>query len=192
MSTVRCGSQLKCLCLSTGQRTVALLATPQQSDNKIKKCMGPWSYWLEEEMAAPSGILAWEIPWTEEPGRLESKGSPRVRHDWVTVGLQRQSQWHLQSSFTGTSVRNHSWPHFLFEKTETQVRSPKHVTGGHSAWRRCLSHGKSTWLSQEPACLPAGTEALNLTPPIWPNPHVVNMVKLCWITMTFLRFYSYC
>ena len=36
---------------------------------------------LEEEMATHSSILAWEIPWTEEPGRLPSKGSHRVRHD---------------------------------------------------------------------------------------------------------------
>ena len=29
-------------------------------------------------------ILAWKVPWTEEPGRLQSMGSQRVRHDWVT------------------------------------------------------------------------------------------------------------
>ena len=36
---------------------------------------------LVEEMATHSSILAWEIPWTEEPGRLQSMGSQRVRHD---------------------------------------------------------------------------------------------------------------
>ena len=36
---------------------------------------------LEEEMATHSSILAWRIPWTEEPGGLQSMGSPRVRHD---------------------------------------------------------------------------------------------------------------
>ena len=36
---------------------------------------------LEEEMATHSSILAWEIPWTEEPGRLQSTGLQRVRHD---------------------------------------------------------------------------------------------------------------
>ena len=35
---------------------------------------------LEEGMATHSGILAWEIPWTEEPGVLQSMGSQRVRH----------------------------------------------------------------------------------------------------------------
>ena len=36
---------------------------------------------LEKEMAINSSNLAWEIPWTEEPGRLQSMGSQRVRHD---------------------------------------------------------------------------------------------------------------
>ena len=37
---------------------------------------------LEKAMAPNSSTLAWKIPWTEEPGRLQSMGSPRVRHDW--------------------------------------------------------------------------------------------------------------
>ena len=36
---------------------------------------------LEEGMATHSSILAWRIPWTEEPGRLQSMGLQRVRHD---------------------------------------------------------------------------------------------------------------
>ena len=36
---------------------------------------------LEKEMATHSSILAWEIPWTEEPGGLQSTGSQRVGHD---------------------------------------------------------------------------------------------------------------
>ena len=36
---------------------------------------------LEEEMATHSRILAWEIPWTEEPGWLQSTGLQRVGHD---------------------------------------------------------------------------------------------------------------
>ena len=36
---------------------------------------------LEKGMATHSSILAWKIPWTEEPGRIESMGSQRVRHD---------------------------------------------------------------------------------------------------------------
>ena len=36
---------------------------------------------LEEEMATHSSILAWRIPWTEKPGRLQSMGSQKVGHD---------------------------------------------------------------------------------------------------------------
>ena len=39
---------------------------------------------LEKEMATHSSILAWKIPWTEKTGSLQSVGSQRVRHDWVT------------------------------------------------------------------------------------------------------------
>ena len=43
-----------------------------------------WEDPLEKEIATHSSILAWKIPWTEEPGRLQSMGSQRVRHDWAT------------------------------------------------------------------------------------------------------------
>ena len=39
---------------------------------------------MEKAMATHSSILAWRIPWTEEPGRLQSMGSLRVGHDWAT------------------------------------------------------------------------------------------------------------
>jgi len=39
---------------------------------------------LEEGMATHSSVLAWRIPWTEEPGGLQSMGLQRIRHDWVT------------------------------------------------------------------------------------------------------------
>ena len=40
-----------------------------------------WEDPLEEEIATRSNTLAWKIPWTEEPGRLQSTGSQRVGHD---------------------------------------------------------------------------------------------------------------
>ena len=36
---------------------------------------------LEEEMVTHSSILAWRIPWTEEPGKLQSTGLQRIEHD---------------------------------------------------------------------------------------------------------------
>ena len=46
-----------------------------------------WEDPLEKEMATHSSILAWEIPWVEEPGRLQSMGSQRVRHDCESLGV---------------------------------------------------------------------------------------------------------
>ena len=47
-----------------------------------------WEDPLEKEMATQSIILAWKIPWTEEPGGLQSMGFQRVRQDLVTKQQQ--------------------------------------------------------------------------------------------------------
>ena len=44
---------------------------------------------LEKGIATHSSILAWRIPWTEEPGRLQSMGLQRVRHDLATKPPQQ-------------------------------------------------------------------------------------------------------
>ena len=44
-----------------------------------------WEDALEEGMAIHSSILAWRVPWTEEPGRLQSTGSQKVRHHGVAT-----------------------------------------------------------------------------------------------------------
>ena len=50
---------------------------------------------LEKEMAAHSSTLAWKIPWTEEPSRLQSIGSQRVGHNWATShSLSLKSKLH--------------------------------------------------------------------------------------------------
>ena len=74
----------------SGSKEVALVALgfPGVSDGKVSACnMGdpgliPGSEDpLEKEMATHSSILAWKIPWMEEPGGLLSRGSYRVGHD---------------------------------------------------------------------------------------------------------------
>ena len=49
---------------------------------------------LEKEMATHSSILVWEIPWTEEPGRLQSMGLQRVRHALVSKTKTREPDGH--------------------------------------------------------------------------------------------------
>ena len=59
---------------------------------------------LEKEMATHFSILAWKIPWTEEPGRLQSTGSQRVRHDWATS--LTHSLINLSELFTNFIINN--------------------------------------------------------------------------------------
>ena len=61
---------------------------PGGSDGKVSACYAGdlgrslgWEDLPGKEMATQSSILAWKIPWTEEPGRLQSMGSQRVGHD---------------------------------------------------------------------------------------------------------------
>ena len=71
---------------------------------------------MEKAMAPHSSILAWRIPWTEEPGGVQSIGSQRVGHDWVTsltshsskvmlkilqARLQQYMNWELPVLHTG-------------------------------------------------------------------------------------------
>ena len=56
------------------------LPTKQETQETRVQSLG-WEDPLEEETATRSGILAWEILWTEEPGGRQSTGSHRVRHD---------------------------------------------------------------------------------------------------------------
>ena len=58
-------------------QTVRRLPTMQES---LVQSLGQEDL-LEKEMATHSSILAWKIPWMEEPGRLQSMGSQRVGHD---------------------------------------------------------------------------------------------------------------
>ena len=61
-----------------------------------------WEDPLEKGMATHSSILAWKIPWTEEPGRLQSMGLQRVRHNWVTFTLN------LFKCFVSSDVFRHT------------------------------------------------------------------------------------
>ena len=53
-----------------------------------------WEDLLEKEMATHSSILAWRIPWTEKPGRVQCIGLQRVGHDWATsLSLHSDRTW---------------------------------------------------------------------------------------------------
>ena len=76
--------------LQVGNEHYLHIMVPSLVAQMIKCLPAVWETWvqslgqedpLEKEMATHSSTLAWKIPWTEEPGRLQSMGSQRVRHD---------------------------------------------------------------------------------------------------------------
>ena len=84
---------------------------------------------LEKAMAPHSSILAWKIPWTEEPGGLQSIGSWRVGHDWATsLSLFTFMHWarkwqptpvFLPGEFQGRSLLGcHLWGHTELDTNE--------------------------------------------------------------------------
>ena len=57
-----------------------MVESPPTMQETWVQCLD-WEGNLEKGMAAHSSILAWRIPWTEEPGGLQSMGSQRIEHD---------------------------------------------------------------------------------------------------------------
>ena len=68
-----------------------------------------WEDPLEKEMATHSSTLAWKIPWTEEPGRLQFTRSQRAGHDWAT-SLSLVKAEHVLSPATEKLIRRKSLP----------------------------------------------------------------------------------
>ena len=98
-------------------------------------------------MTPHSSTLAWQIPWTEEPGRLQSMGSLRVGHDWVT-SLSLFTFIHWRRKWQPTPV-------FLPRESQGQVR---HAHMLSEPQVRCNLHGQgyfttvgaAWWLSHRP------------------------------------------
>ena len=91
---------------------------------------------LEKGMAIHSSILAWRIPWTEEPGGLQSVGSQRVGHDWATntttkvLNSKRDYKLSISSvQFSCSVVSDSLWPH---ELQHTRPPCPSPTPGVHS------------------------------------------------------------
>ena len=74
---------------------------------------------LEKETATHSSILAWRIPWTEEPGRLQSMGSQRVGQDWATF----TSLSLVRTSSRALTMRIHPLSALTGQETVPQCRT---------------------------------------------------------------------
>ena len=81
---------------------------------------------LEEEMAMHSNILAWEIPWTEEPGGLQ------------TMGLQNSQMWLSDQTITRISQGGENYHHFCRESLQILVTGHHFLSTLQIVWK-CVS-----------------------------------------------------
>ena len=136
---------------------------------------------LEKEMAIHSSTIAWKIPWTEEPGRLQSMGSQRVGHDWATS---------LSLSVAQTVMNllavQETWVRFLGQE-DRLGRKWQPTSGflpGEFHGQRNLK-GCSSWSGKESDM----TEQLTLSLPIR---QTARMNSLMWLTWERQKFSSHC
>ena len=85
-----------------------------------------WEDPLEKEIAMHSSILAWEIPWTKETGRLQSMGLQRVRHDWE----HKHNDWNI---FPNNKEKN-KYGIVTYKCVRQEVR---HEQQGWPRWKGC-------------------------------------------------------
>ena len=78
-------------------------------------------------MITHSSILARKMPWMEEPGRLQSMGSQRFRHNLVTkhAHMSRRGVWGLQSPEIRLPRQVHSWEPWALRTQERSLRQRK-------------------------------------------------------------------
>ena len=71
---------------------------------------------LEKEITTHSSTLAWKIPWTEEPARLQSMGLQRVGHNWVTECVCMHTHTHIHTYPTKSQMFS-IWPFEMLTKS---------------------------------------------------------------------------
>ena len=118
---------------------------------------------LDEKMVTHSSLLAWKIPWTKEPGRLQSIESLRVGHDLSTYiqGACHFAEEKTETWREGTPAdlphpgAGGSWPHQLIHHPITSREEPSARTTcpQPSPWKPCLGTPRMEW--SMPSILPA-------------------------------------
>ena len=121
-------------------------------------------YWedpLEKEMATHSSIPAWDVPWTEEPDGLQSTGSQRVGHDWMTE--------HAHTKIEMFSSEKRRLPQFTELPWWRRARGAVLRCDGESSGLVSLYHSK--WQPEAESGSRGGVGCL-----IWSN-----FANACWV-----------
>ena len=124
----------QCLCwinwIYTPNSARASLVTEMVKNFPAKRETLGWEDPLEKGRATHSGILAWRISWTEEPGGLQSKGLLRVGHDWLTY-------FHFHAP---NSPRGHFCHDCLYPRLGNLSQIPHGLSGGTGIWTDSIWH----------------------------------------------------
>ena len=111
---------------------------------------------MEKEMATHSGILAWRIPGTEEPGGLPSIRSHRVRHDWSDLVVAAAAAWMWELGYKQSwAPKNRCFWTVMLEKTVESLLGCKEIQPVHPK-------GVQSWV------FIGRTDVEAETPNIWP------------------------
>ena len=95
----------------------------------------------EKAMAPHSSTLAWKIPWTEEPGRLQFMGSLRIRHDWATsLSLFTFIHWRRKWQPTPVFLPGESQGMGLHSQTRLKWLSSSSNNKVYIWWAYCKCH----------------------------------------------------
>ena len=117
---IRVGREIYWLCTRASQVEIVVKNPPANTGDIRDADSIPGSEDpLEKEMVTHSSILAWKVPWTEDPGRLQSIWSQRIRHDWSDWACTHTRNWLALQSTRSTPLsapapgaqRNYWCPH---------------------------------------------------------------------------------
>ena len=91
-------------------------------------------YWFPEKaMATHSSTLAWKLPWTEEPGGLQSMGSQRVRHDWAFAFMHWRRKWQPTPAFLPGESQGGAWWAAVYGVAQSRTRL-KRLSSSSQRW----------------------------------------------------------
>ena len=114
--------------LSTWPSTVWNSSRVKHTDIDLPSCDFLAKEYGKNAMATHSSTLAWKIPWTEEPGRLQSMGSLGVGHNWATsfslfTFMQWRRKWQLTLVFLpGESQGRGAWWAAVYGVAQSRIR----------------------------------------------------------------------
>ena len=128
-------------------QTIKNLPAVQETHPAIQQVRSlGWEDPLAKWTATNSSVLACKIPWTEETSRLQSMGSQRVRHDWVTDTFKINFSAQAHRSYPRT-VPNAERPFYIFNidmgvlrwPLSEEVRMRGNAISGLQSWKSLIS-----------------------------------------------------